>query len=159
MTVGAGGGVTTEGMAIGAGLLTGLVEFYEAVTVLIVLLLETAALLFAEGEETPELMTVVVVEVLTLPFTHLPLLKISPNLEEQVLQPTPPSLKVKAYVSASQDATQLPPLTTCLFPHAAHTLPGSTPTATYTSENSSSWEEAETVSTKPLSMVDAKLRA
>ena len=151
--------MTTEGMAIGAGLVTGLLEFSEAVTVLIVLLLETAALLFAEGEDTPELMAVVVVEVLTLPFTHLPLLKMSPNLEEQVLQPTPPSLKVKAYVSASQDATQLPPLTTCLFPHAAHTLPGSTPTATYTSENSSSWEEAETVSTKPLSMVDAKLRA
>jgi hypothetical protein len=40
--------------------------------------------------------TVVVVDVVTDPSTHFPFESICPNLEEQVLQATPPSLYVKA---------------------------------------------------------------
>lgn len=156
MIVGMGVGVLLE-------LVTVLIEeFDEAVTVLMGLLLETAVLAVGalEEEDVPAgLMRVVVVEVVTLPCTHLPLLKISPNFEEHVLHATPPSLKVNAKVAASHDATQLPPFATCLLPQAAHTRPGKTPTATYTSENSSTTEEAEMVSTKSLSMLEAKLRA
>ena len=156
MTIGMGVGVLLELVAV-------LIEaFDEAVAVLIVLLPEAAAMAvaaLAEEELPAGPMTVVVVEVVTLPCTHLPLLKISPNFEEHLLHAAPPSLKVNAKVAASHDATQLPPFATCLVPQAAHSRPGKTPTATYTSENSSTTEEAEMVSTKSLSMLEAKLRA
>ena len=79
----------------------------------------------------PEMIVVVVVvdELVTLPGTHLPLEKMSPNLLEQVLHPTPPSLKVKANDPTSQAETQLFPLATNPLPQLAHTLLGSTPTA------------------------------
>lgn len=124
------------GMGVGVSLelVTVLIEeFDEVVAVLMGLLLEGAVLAVAawEEEEVPAgLMTVVMVEVVTLPCTHLPLLKISPNFEEHVLHATPPSLNVNAKVAASHDATQLPPFATCLLPQAAHTRPGKTPTAT-----------------------------
>lgn len=104
------------------------------------------------------LMTVVVVEVVMDPFTHCPLTKISPNLLEQVLQPTPPSLKVNAYDEASHPPTQLLPLATNPLPQCAHTLLGITPTTIYTSENSFTILEAEMVRTKLLSMAEEKTR-
>lgn len=104
----------------------------------------------------PDLMTVVVEEVVMVPFTHCPFCKMSPNLPEQVLQATPPSLKVKAYEAGSHPPTQFAPFATNPLPQLAQTRLGSTPTATYTNENSSITLEAEIVRTKALSMEELK---
>jgi hypothetical protein len=102
MAVGAGvitegGGVMTDGAGIGSGVITEGVDGMDAAE-------EEDELDEEEEEEEedeeavalPALMTVVVVEVVMDPFTHFPLTRINPNLLEQVLHPTPPSLKVKA---------------------------------------------------------------
>lgn len=104
----------------------------------------------------PDLMTVVVEDVVIDPFTHSPFSSISPSLLEQVLQATPPSLNVKAYEAGSHPPTQFPPLAINPLPQLAQTLLGSTPTATYTKENSSTTLEAEIVKTKLLSMEELK---
>lgn len=129
-----GAGVTTAGagvITVGAGVMTEGVDVAEEELEVAVAVeeaaFETAWLLL---EDEPELMMVVVEEVLTEPFTHLPLERIRPSLLEQVLQPTPPSLKVSAKEEASQEATQLFPLATNPALQLAQTLPGSTPTAT-----------------------------
>jgi hypothetical protein len=138
MTVGAGvmidgGGEMTEG---GGEIIDG-VEVTAKVVVLPELVLEV----MAEETELAAFVAVwvllvagpiivVVVEVLTEPFTHLPLARMSPSLLEQVLQATPPSLNVNAYEAGSQDATQLFPLGINPFPQLEQTFPGSTPTTT-----------------------------
>lgn len=43
----------------------------------------------------PDLIVIVVEDVVMVPSTHCPFCRMSPNLLEQILQPTPPSLKVK----------------------------------------------------------------
>lgn len=75
-------------------------------------------------------MLVVTVVVVVVPTTHFPPLKMNPNLLEQVLQATPPSLYIDEKVPLGQAFTQSPPFATNPFPQAEQTLPGKTPTVT-----------------------------
>jgi hypothetical protein len=104
MAVGAGvitegGGVMTDGAGIGSEVITEGVDGMDAPDEEEELDEEDELDEEEEDEEAvalPALMTVVVVEVVMDPCTHFPLTRINPNLLEQVLHPTPPSLKVKA---------------------------------------------------------------
>jgi len=68
------------------------------------------------------------------PGTHLPLTRISPNLLEQLLQATPPSLYVKAYVLAGHSEKQNPLFKMLAAPQLRHCLLVNCPKATYTKE-------------------------
>lgn len=104
------------------------------------------------------MVVVVVVVVVDDPATHLPPTKVRPSLLEQVLQATPPSLKVNEYDPGGQVETQALPLGMRPFPQLEHTFPGSTPNAMYTIEKSSTVLEAVTVRMKLLSMDEVKSR-
>lgn len=90
-----GTGVITDAGGVGTGLGVEIRAFAEG-----------AVGLFTEEEEDEvvvvdplllaDLMTVVVEDAVIDPFTHYPFSRMSPSLLEQVLQPTPPSLKVNA---------------------------------------------------------------
>lgn len=73
---------------------------------------------------------VVTVVVVVVPTTHFPPLRMKPNLLEQVLQATPPSLYTDEKVPLGQADTQSPPLATNPLPQAEQSFPGSTPTVT-----------------------------
>lgn len=76
------------------------------------------------------IVVVVVVVVVLDPATHFPFTRINPSLLGQLLQATPPSLYVKAYVLSGHAAAQNPPFTMFEAPQLRHCCPGACPKAT-----------------------------
>lgn len=138
------------------------VEVVEVELVLVLPVEELEPVPIVEVEPVPlALMVVVVVVVVTVvfPLTHFPPERISPSLLEQLLQPTPPSLKVKEKVPGGQAETHSLPLRTRLLPQLRQASEVGTPTTTYTREKWLQTTELETERTKSSSMLEVKSMA